>query len=273
MSERNRLAERTEAIERSEIAYTLDRMEAIRDRSGNPEGIEILRVGGALCIYSRTMPWPGFNTVKGLRSSDADTLEEIIEFYRARGRNPLFELVPGVVDQELMKRLTALGFSQTGFHTSMAMTTGVGAALHSAPLADKLEIRSLCEDEFELYATVHCRSFGLPDDGIPPVAANNRVLYDRPGWKFYLALWEGQLAGAAVSHRNGEIASLTFAATLPDYRGLGIHAALLRTRVGEAFADDCELVVGQCAFGSQSHRNMERIGMSVGYVRASWSER
>ena len=273
MNERNRLADRTEAIERSEVDYTLDRMEAIRDRPGNPEGIEMLRIGGALCIYSRTMPWAGFNTVKGLKSSDADALVEIVEFYRARGRKPQFELVPGQTDQELMKRLTALGFCQTCFHTSMAMSAEDGAAFHSAPLTDKLEIRPLREDEFELYATVHCRSFGLPDDGIAPVAANNRVLYDRPGWKFYLALWDGQLAGAAVSYRSGGTASLTFAATLPEYRGHGIHTALLRKRVGDAFAQDCDLVVGQCAFGSQSHRNMERIGMSVGYVRASWSER
>ena len=274
MQETNRLkslAELAAEIEGSEIAYMLDRMAAIRDRPGNPEGIEIARVGQAAGFYSRTMPWATFNTVKGLRSGDADALAEFVDFYRSRERKPQFELVPGLADQGLMERLSGLGFGQTGFHTSMAMTAA--DALHAGPPADELEIRPLREDEFELYAAVHCRGTGLPDSGIAPVAANNRVLYDRPGWRFHVALWEDRPAGVAVSHMSEGTASLTFAATLPEYRGRGIQTALLRSRISDAFAAGCGLVVGQCAFGSQSHRNMERVGMRVGYVRASWTER
>jgi len=67
----------TDAIEQSEIDYMADRMTAIRDRPGNPEGIEIARFGEVVCFYSETMPWASFNTVKGLRSGDADKLEKI----------------------------------------------------------------------------------------------------------------------------------------------------------------------------------------------------
>jgi len=273
MREENRLSDRTEAIESSEIGYMLDRMEAIRSRPGNPEGIEIARFGGAACFYSKTMPWATFNTVKGLRSGDGDALAAIVDFYRSRGRKPQFELVPGLTDQELMKRLDELGFYQTGFHTSMALTAADADALSPEPHEDEPEIRLLREDEFELYATVHCRGTGLPDSGIAPVAANNGVLYGRPGWRFYVALWEGVPAGVAVSHTSKGTASLTFAATLPEYRGRGIQTALLRRRIGDAFAEGCGLVVGQCAFLSPSHRNMERVGMRIGYVRASWNER
>ncbi|MFC4600753.1 GNAT family N-acetyltransferase [Cohnella hongkongensis] len=268
----NRIEERTEAIESSEIGYMLDRMEAIRDRPGNPEGVEIARFGEAVCFYSKTMPWPGFNTVKGLRSGDADLLAAIGDFYRARGRKPQFELVPGLADPELMKRLSGLGFYQSGFHTSMALTPSEAAPGPAKP-SDKLDIRLLREDEFELYATIHCRGTGLPDDGIAPVAANNRVLYGRPGWTFYLALWEGRPAGVGVAYASRGTASLTFAATLPDYRCRGVQTALLRRRVAAAREEGCALVVGQCAFLSQSHRNMERIGMRIGYVRASWQQR
>ncbi len=273
MKETNRLSERTEETERSEIDYMLDRMEAIRERPGNPEGVEIARIGGAICFYSKTMPWATFNTVKGLRSGDADALADIVDFYRTRGRKPQFELVPGLADQNLMKRLDELGFYQSGFHTSMAITAGNSDAVPYGPAADKLEVRPLREDEFELYATVHCRGTGLPDSGIAPVAANNRVLHGRPGWRFYVALWEGRPAGVGVSYAGKGAASLTFAATLPEWRGRGIQSALLRRRIEDAFAEGCGLVVGQCAFRSQSHRNMERAGMRIGYVRASWNER
>jgi len=170
-----------------------------------------------------------------------------------------------------MRRLADLGFYQSGFHTSMAISTVLYAPVFCAE--DKLEIRALSEDEFELYATLHCRGTGLPDAGIPPVAANNRVLYGRPGWKFYLALWEGQPAAVGVAHIRKEAASLTFAATLPEYRNKGIQTALLHRRIEEAKEAGCELAVGQCAYLSASHRNMARVGMEIGYVRASWIER
>ncbi|MNJ58778.1 hypothetical protein D3C77_544310 [compost metagenome] len=45
--------DKVELIEKSELNYMLDRMKTIQERPGNPEGVE-------------TMPWPAFNTVKGI---------------------------------------------------------------------------------------------------------------------------------------------------------------------------------------------------------------
>lgn len=41
------------------------------------------------------------------------------------------------------------------------------------------------EDQLELYAAINCRGTGLSDEGIPYVLENNKVLYHRPGWKFF----------------------------------------------------------------------------------------
>ena len=51
-----------------------------------------------------------------------------------------------------------------------------------------INIKEISEEEFMTYALIHCRSTGLPDDGIPYVADNNQVLYARPGWRFFMAL-------------------------------------------------------------------------------------
>ncbi|WP_374020501.1 hypothetical protein ABU162_13305 [Paenibacillus thiaminolyticus] len=48
--------------------------------------------GHAVCFYSKTMPWPSFNTVKGLRTSDIEYIDDMIRFYRERARKPQFEL-------------------------------------------------------------------------------------------------------------------------------------------------------------------------------------
>ncbi|MGZ7440468.1 GNAT family N-acetyltransferase [Paenibacillus sp. TH7-28] len=254
----------------SENDYMYDRMLAIQRRPGNPEGIELRRFGNALCIYSRTMPWPSFNTVKGLTAGDVDFIDPIIEFYQSRGRKPQFELVPSLVDQNIFARLAERGFYQSGFHTSLYLSE---PQIPQIDEQNEITVKELQEDEFMTYAMIHCRGTGLSDDGIPYVAENNKVLYGRPGWKFYLAYVKEEPAAAGVMYIKDGIASFTFAATLPQFRNRGLQQRLLHRRIAEASRQGCKLAVGQCAFLSQSHRNMERAGMKIGYIRTSWTAR
>ncbi len=266
-----------QSIEQSEMDYMYDRMIAIQQKPDNPEGIVIERFGHATALFSRTMPWPSFNTVKGLKSEDIEYVNQIIQFYRQLERKIHIEIVPSYADQVLLKKLAQNGLYQSGFHASMYIAIDEHASLirsHDMDLDkhDAIRIEDLQEDQFELYAQIHCRGTGLPDSGIPHVSENNRVLYNRPGWNFYIAYVQDQPAAVAVMHVQQGVASLTFAATLPEYRGLGLHRALLKKRISEAVKQKGKLVVGQCAFLSQSHRNMEHVGMKIGYIRAAWSE-
>ncbi|THF75714.1 GNAT family N-acetyltransferase [Cohnella fermenti] len=256
-------------IERSEIGYLTDHMRAIEGREGNPEGIEIRSFGQATAFCSRTMPWPSFNTVKGLTASDIDRLEEIAAFYAQRQREVRFEIVPSRVDSPFLGRLAELGFHASGFHASMF----VEPEARPAPAADSgIRIEELGEDGFELYASIHCRGFGMGEQGIPHVARNNKVLHRRPGWTFLLASLNDIPAAVGVLYREGDVASLTFAATLPEFRRQGLHGELLNRRIAEAFRQRCRLVVAQCGFLSPSHRDMERAGMRLGYVRSQWTK-
>ncbi|WP_010275846.1 GNAT family protein [Paenibacillus senegalensis] len=257
------------AIEQSEKDYMKDRMEAIQNRQGNPEGVEIAYFGNAMCIYSKTMPWPAFNTVKGFSSADLDYIDEIINFYRRKHRKVQFEIVPSRVDKRTLEELNERGLYQSGFHTSLYCSP----VKEKLPALNHVQIKEVKEEDFAAYATIHCRGTGLPDDGIPYVAENNRILYHRPGWKFYIAYVANQPAAAGVMYSRNRICSLTFAATLPEYRKQGLHKHLLKTRLNESANQKCEWVVGQCAFLSQSHRNMESVGMRLGYVRTTWTER
>jgi len=229
--------------------------------------VEVKRMGNAVAFYSATMPWSTFNTVKGMRAEDHAVIEEWVDWFRSKGRKAQFELLPSKVDAQIFAKLAELGLHQSGFHTSMYAMPELEQSSSEAHLS----IRELHEDEFELYATIHCRGTGLPDHGIPYVAENNKVLYHRPGWKFYMAYCEGQPAAAGVLFIREDVASLTFAATLPEFRNQGLHQALIRHRMNEAVRNGCRLVVGQCAFLSQSHRNMEACGMRIGYVRSTWT--
>lgn len=273
----------TRLLEQSESDYMTDRMVAIRERPDNPEGVEIATFGSATAIYSRTMPWPSFNTVKGFSTDNADDLEAIMDFYRSRGRKPQIEIVPSVVDSKTLQLLSEQGLYQSGFHVTLYRDLSGGEqeqaaghwmehdeAMHAA--ASAVHMREIDDDDFTTYATVHCRGTGLPDGGIASVAANNAVLARRPGWHFYLAeAAEGEAAAAAVMYSKSGVTSLTFAATLPQYRGRGLHRRLLAARMQQAQRLGDAWVVGQCNYASQSHRNMEALGMKIGYIKALWS--
>lgn len=256
-------------IESSEMNYMIDRMTAIKERDHNPEGVEIERIGNAVCLYSKTMPWTSFNTVKGIRTADIPYIEEILRFYKSKERKFQIEIVPSLVDSELLKVLAEKGLYHFGFHTSMYKQIELGAE----EVDPGIDIVSIEQGEFEKYAAVHCIGTGLPLQGIPSVARNNEVLYDRPGWKFYMVYTNGDPVATGVMYIEGDIASLTFAATVPDHRRKGLQQALLRKRLAEAVMKNCRLAISQCAFLSQSHRNMDRVGMKLGYVRTTWTER
>ncbi|OPA81237.1 GNAT family N-acetyltransferase [Paenibacillus selenitireducens] len=256
-----------ERIEQSEIDYMADRMGAISERPNNPEGVEVVQIGQATCFYSKTMPWPAFNTVKGIRNEDADTIDAILSFYQRRDRKPQFEIVPSLAEQPILQHLAKRGFYASGTHASLY----IQPTMEVKNKAEDVIIHEIQEDEFEIYANIHCRGTGLSLDGIPYVAANNKVLYYRPNWKFFMAYVREVPAAVGVMHMKNKVTSLTFAATLPEFRRMGLQQALLYKRIEGAAREGCDLVVGQCSFLSQSHRNMERAGMRLGYVRTTWT--
>lgn len=251
-------------LEQSEIDYMKDRMEAMEKLPGNPHGVETVSFGSATAFYSRGMPWPMFNNVKG--TLDADQLEAIVKFYEERERSFEFHISPVHIDSHTLNQLARMGFYQSGFHATMYAK----ATVRTVELPPGLLVRELREDEFITYAAIHCEATGLSLDGQPYVAENNRILAVRPGWRYYIAYCDDQPAAVAVMYTKGRSASCTFAATLPAYRGRGLQTALLNRRIHDAYTEGCEIVVGQCAYGSGSHANMERAGMRLGYSRATW---
>lgn len=264
-----------ERLERSEIAYMMDRMRAMEERPGNPMGIEIRFFGEAVAFYSREMPWPQFNTVKGLGNEEQPYLEEIIEFYRLRDRNPHIEITPLKAEPILLKTLARHRFFQSSFHSTLyAKCSEENLMYHSLKGIHDMESISITEidaDQFDDYATVHCLGTGLPISGKQHIADNNRILHGREGWKYYVAYKSDKPAGAAAAYFHEGTASLTFAATLPSYRNLGIQSLLIERRMRDAVKAGCSLIVGQASYLSSSFRNMQRAGLQLGYTRSTWS--
>jgi len=166
------------------------------------------------------------------------------------------------------QELTATGLNQEGFHTVLYGLPHFEPSL----AAEHITIQKIeTEEQFELFAGVHCVASGLSLADKHHFASNNRGLLHRKGWHLYLAYWRDTPAAVAMLHQFEHIASLTLAATLPDYRGKGLHSALIKHRLQAAHELKCTHVTAQASFGSTSQRNMERAGMKLAWTRAIWS--
>ena len=261
-------------LERSEMEYMIDRMRAMEERPGNPMGIETQYFGEAVAFYSREMPWPQFNTVKGIGSEEESYLPEIMMFYRSRNRNPHIEITPLRAEPTLFRSLTTHGFFQSSFHATLytECKKETSSSLEKKT-SDKenIQIVEINSHQFDDYATVHCLGTGLPISGKQHVTDNNRILHGRKGWKYYVAYYNNEPVGAAAAYIQGSTASLTFATTLPAYRNRGIQTLLIERRMRDAVLEGCNLIVGQASYLSSSFRNMQRAGMQLGYTRSTWS--
>jgi GNAT superfamily N-acetyltransferase len=86
----------------------------------------------------------------------------------------------------------------------------------------------------------------------------------------FLAEIDGQAgAGGSLWIHEG-VALFAGAATIPEMRGRGLQAALLRERMRYAFGHGCDLAMMVVEAGSNSQRNAERKGFQIAYTRIEW---
>ena len=75
-------------------------------------------------------------------------------------------------------------------------------------------------------------------------------------------------AGSLIVHER--VALFGGAATVPELRRRGLHAALLQERMRYAAQHGCDLAMMVAEAGSNSQRNAERKGFRVAYTRLKW---
>ena len=250
-----------------EIAYTLSRMAVLERIPGNPVGIAYRHLEvGAVALMVRHLPVPGFNSVVGLRAGHEQQIEPLIAWYRGEGVKAQFETVPGYYDPALGRELARLGYYQSGFHTSLVC--GPDLVLPSAPGdgdVERVESAAVLEEFLDAY---------IAGRSIPQGAqfkANVRPWLGEPGWQLYLGRADGRPAAAAILFVHDKVGYCADATTDPAFRGRGLQTALLTRRIADARAAGADFVCSGAEFLSQSHRNMERVGMRVQFVRALWT--
>jgi GNAT superfamily N-acetyltransferase len=177
-----------------------------------------------------------------------------------------FEIVPGYYDRALGRELARLGYYQSGFHTSLVCEPQLDAAAAPAGITIERIVDAAGLDEF---LGTHAAGWQIADEA--GFKANVRGWLRRPGWSLYLARFDGTPAATAVLYVAENVGYCADAATHPAFRGRGLQTALLHRRIADARAAGVDFVCSGADFLSQSHRNMERAGMRVLFVRSLWT--
>jgi hypothetical protein len=247
-------------------SLTIAGLTSVQQQPGNPFGIEIRRFGGATAILADKAPADGWwNRVVGFQPADVDSIDDIVAFYREHGRRCHVDLDPLTLTHDIAGRLAGHGFYPTPNGTVL-----YGAADAITPAQERVEIHEIGPEEAARFAELWADGFQVSGEG------RRAALQIRMGWfvlpenRRYIAYVDGIAAAMAALHIHDGVGHLNVGATLPAFRGRGIHLALTHRRIADAAAAGCDLVIGDTGgFATTSQNNMERAGLRIAYTRVT----
>jgi ribosomal protein S18 acetylase RimI-like enzyme len=123
----------------------------------------------------------------------------------------------------------------------------------------------------EGYLDAYVAGWGVAEQHRAVFKANVRPWLEQTGWSLYLARIDGEPAAAATLFMHEGVGYLADAATVPAFRGRGLQQLLLRRRMADAVNLGADIVFSGVTPISTSHRNMERVGLRIQFMRALWT--
>jgi len=246
-------------------SLTVAGLSSAQQQPGNPFGIEIRRFGSATAILADNAPAEGWwNRVVGLLPADADLIDDIVAFYREHGRRCHVDLDPLTLTEAIARRLAAHGFYPIPNGTVLY-------GLASSPIVevqDSIEIHEIGPDEAVRFAELWADGFEIAGAGRASALQIRMGWFTLPENRRYVAYVDGVAAAMAALFIHNGVGHLNVGATLPTFRGRGIHLALTNRRIADAIKAGCDLLIGDTGgFGTTSQNNMERAGLRIAYTR------
>ena len=263
-------------IELAEAALIAGIGRAVARRLG-PSQVIVEHLGEAAAV----MPGPGSQLSKvaglGFEPLDEASLAEVEQAF-ARFNTPVRVELSSLADPAVGRLLSARGYALAGFENVLGLSLpsphpGTGTA-GSGPTV----VAPTSADDFDRWAEVVSTGFAHPDtfDGPAPIEVADtsgidlifRDMASLDGFSQYVARRGGRIAGGASMRIDNRVAQLCGAATLPEFRRLGVQTTLVRERLAHAAAAGCDVAVVTTEPGSKSQANAQRQGFELLYVRA-----
>jgi ribosomal protein S18 acetylase RimI-like enzyme len=257
-------------MEFQEAAYWSEYYRDVPLKTANSLGIRSAKVGTAGAGAASKIDILAFNRVIGLGMeypAAESQIAEIIGFYKNAGVHRFFvQTSPYAKPEDLPEVLQAKGFQ---YHNNWVKFF---REIEPLPLADsKLRIEQIGAERADVFADIIITAFEWPEKVKPLMT----LPVGRPGWKHYLVYDGDKTVACGALFIRGEFATLAFAATLPEYRGLGAQSALIARRFRDAAEAGCHWMLTETAEETPqrpvaSFRNMRRHGFEVAYKRPNY---
>ena len=255
------LAARLERADATNAAHAVQSYARLHPESG---AAVIVAAGGFATFASPGSPMTHAVGV-GMNGPVAGTdIDEIEQFFRNRGCSSVnIDLCP-LAAPSLCEELGRRGYRIVEYNNVLVRRV---AKYDSWPL-DSRVWRAGVNDLSVWSRTVMAGFFENSEPSVEE-ADLGATLFGMEGAAAFIAgVGASPAAGAAVSVRDG-LAFLFGDSTMKDFRGRGLHRALIEARLAYAAASGCDLAAAATLPGTISQRNYERCGFQVLYTKTN----
>ncbi len=243
------------------FARRIERAQTALNRSiAMAAGAEFRAVGGGFAAYVGAGHMLNQALCMGFDGAVDESELDAMESLLAQGGAPIKIEVPSFAAPEFFAQLAQRRYRITEFQQVLVRPLTEADAKGD----DDARVRLILPDEGELFSRLVSAGFmgqnELPNEG-PAFLPKGHV----EGTSRFIALVDGEPAGAGTMGIADGIATLAGTSTLPRFRGRGIQTALVRTRLRLARLSHCEYATTAALPGTSSFRNMRRLGFEVLY--------
>ncbi|KAL4993027.1 hypothetical protein BDV10DRAFT_179864 [Aspergillus recurvatus] len=267
-------------IERAETAFITAQIDAAR-RHFPDDGFLAEPIGGGVAAVTKPTFGRKLNHVAGIgmgcpvTDQDVDDIERL---YNAIGVSPEINLCPFAHDSAakvLKKRGYIICAEMNVYAMSLQDYQAEDRPHHEKEeyqrnKGKEIRITAVSKEDYSLF--IHSSITGFTS----PESPNHDLFHTlatiatlRPDTRLYMAKIDGKIAGTAglalITTLLGKVAELYIDSTVPEFRGRGVQAALLRARLSDAKKEGCAIATVTTWPGGVSARNMERVGFKLAY--------
>ncbi len=249
------------------------------------EAVEAENVAGMARLLGRVLPGSGaaaeplgggFAVFAGLGSPmthavgigmngpvSAQEFDRLEEFFRARGSASVIDLCP-LADLSVVEHIQARGYRILEFNNLLARRTASEDQFTRSP---EWRVEIAAADQMEIWTRTVMQGFEEREEVNPE---SLRVMSATcSGGLCWLGMEGKQPAGAAAMVLHEGAAAFYGDATLVHARRRGLQSALISARLEYARDQGCDLAFATVLPGSSSHRNYERAGFQLIYMRVN----
>lgn len=259
--------DRSEVVRIERNRAEASRWYVARHRELRPEhGATIIEVAGGVAAWPSTYGPPSMDKAIGIALDDPMTaadLDRIEAFYADVGIAPKIALCP-ITDPSAFRLMAERRY------TIVDHLNVLSRSLDDLP-SPTVAVEPA--KDFIDWAALVRRGMGGPEGNTLRGETIAVVLGEAPQMSAFVASIDGEPAGGAGLLVDQGIASLFATSVMPAHRRKGVQSALVAARLAHAKKLGCDLAVAMTDVGSDSQRNLERLGFRVGYTATVFSQR